>query len=267
MTLTYTARPWSPSYAAQGAAVEDYCVADPAAPAARWAYERASIGIVLTGWFDYSSNGRSVFVGPGTLLLGNAGEPFAVRHADARGTRRLVVALGQELMMEVASEAGLPPRFRASTVPPGPSAAYVGALMRALPIGSDDALYLLAEAALRAPCQAEVPPSTAADRARVQNVVRQMQARLDQSWPLQSLAAIAGVSRFHFVKMFSSVMGITPNRYLINMRLRAAADLLITTRTPIAEVIYEVGFNDVSHFYSCFRDTFHCTPQQWRLRA
>jgi AraC-like DNA-binding protein len=42
---------------------------------------------------------------------------------------------------------------------------------------------------------------------------------------------------------------------------------LLATRKPIAQIIYDVGFNDVSYFYTCFRDTFRCTPRQWRLRA
>lgn len=265
--VAHVATTWSPSRARQDAAVEDYCAADPAGPSALWAYERASIGIVLSGWFEYASNGTSVLAGPGTLLLGNAGEPFSVRHADARGNRRLVVVLSQKLIEEVANEADLPPVFRATAIPPGRSASYAGGLMRAVSKGDLGALYTLTHTALCAPRRAAPPTSNAVDRARVQNVVRHLEARLDQSWPLNSLAEIAGVSRFHFVRMFSNVVGTTPNRYLSNMRVRAAADLLLATRTPIAQIIYDVGFNDVSYFYTCFRDTFRCTPRQWRLRA
>ena len=267
MTSAHVARSWSPSRVNRDATVEDYCVADPAGPPALWASEQASIGIVLSGWFEYASNGSSTLAGPGTLVLGNAGELFSVRHLDARGNRRLVTILSQDLLEEVAGEAGLPPVFRATAIPPGRSAAYAGGLMRAVSSGDPGALYALAHAALGAPHCAAPPAANAVDRARVRDVVGHLETRLDQPWPLQSLAEIAGVSRFHLVRIFSNVVGLTPTRYLINLRVRAAADLLLATRKPIAQIIYDVGFNDVSYFYTCFRDTFRCTPRQWRLRA
>jgi AraC family transcriptional regulator len=267
MTPIHTARPWSPSCSARGTAFEDYCAADPGGPAAHWAYEKAAIGVVLSGWFEYSSQDVSVFAGPGTLLLGNAGDPFTVRHADTHGNRRLVVALDRDVIREVANEAGIPPRFSANAIPPGPSATYVGGLIRALSRGDGDAIYLLAHVALPALQPATAARSTAMSRARVRDAVRYMEAKFDQPCPLQSLAEIAGVSRFQFIRTFSNVVGVTPNQYLINLRLRAAADLLLTTETPVAQVIYDVGFNDVSYFYACFRGTFRCTPRQWRLRA
>jgi AraC family transcriptional regulator len=266
MTITHTARLWSPSCAASGAAFEDYCAADPG-PAGHWAYEKAAIGVVLSGWFEYSSQDASVFAGPGTLLLGNAGDPFTVRHTDTHGNRRLGVTLDREVIEEVANEADVPPRFSATAIPPGPSATYVGGLIRALSRGDGDAIYPLAHAALRALRPAKALRSTATDRARVSDVVRYMEANFDQPCPLQSLAEIAGLSRFHFLRTFGNVVGVTPNQYLINLRMRAAADLLLTTERPVAQVIYDSGFNDVSYFYACFRDTFHCTPRQWRLRT
>lgn len=268
MTPIQTARPWSPGCSAQGRPFEDYCAADPAGPPAHWAYEKAAIGVVLSGWFEYSVQDVSIHAGPGTLLLGNAGDPFTVRHANPHGNRRLVVALDREVIKEVANEAGIPPRFSANAVPPGPCATYVGGLIHSLSRGAGDAIYLLADVALHALQPTTVSPRrTAMSRARVRDAVRYMEAKFDQPCPVQSLAEIAGVSRFHFIRMFSDVVGITPNQYLINLRLRAAADLLLTTKTPVTQIIYDAGFNDVSYFYACFRSTFRCTPRQWRLRA
>jgi AraC-like DNA-binding protein len=67
--------------------------------------------------------------------------------------------------------------------------------------------------------------------------------------------------------VFSAIVGESPNQYLINTRVRAAADRLTGTTAPIAQIAFDVGFNDISHFYSRFRDAFGCAPRQWRLRG
>lgn len=257
---------WSPAGAAQPRAFEDHCAADPKGSVAQWIYGKPSIGFVLGGWFEYAAQCAPILAGPGALILGNAGDPFSVRHADANGNRRLVVSVHDELIREVAHELGAPPHFSASVIPPGSTATYLGGLIRAISRSDDEAQYLLIHAAL---CVFQPPAPqriSALDRARVQSVVRHVEANFDQPCPLQTLADIAAVSRYHFVRIFSHVVGVTPNQYLINVRMRAAADLLLTTKTPIAEVIYGVGFSDISYFYACFRDTFRCTPRQWRLR-
>jgi AraC-like DNA-binding protein len=48
--------------------------------------------------------------------------------------------------------------------------------------------------------------------------------------------------------------------------VRVAAERLEATATPIAEIAFDVGFNDISYFYHCFRTAFGCTPLQWRAR-
>ena len=266
MTIPRPAALWSPSSAGQARTFEDYCAADPKGPAAQWVYDKASIGFVVSGWFEYASQDESRLAGPGSLILGNAGDPFSVRHTDANGNRRLVATLSEEVIEEAANHAGVAPRFNSSVIPPGASSTYASGLIRAASRGDDQAQYLLADALL----SASQPPSpariTAADRTRVQNVVRHVEAHFDHPCSLALLADIAGVSRYHFVRIFSHVVGVTPNQYLIQVRMRAAADLLLTSKAPIAQVIFDVGFNDISYFYACFRETFRCTPRQWRFR-
>jgi AraC-like DNA-binding protein len=251
-----------------GAATEDQCAADPARPPADWIYSEASIGFVLSGWFEYATEGATVLAAPGGLVLGNAGEPFSVRHLDTIGNKRLVVSLSRDLLGEVARDADAAPRFGATALPPSQLATRMFSMMRAFHhTGAEDILYPLAHAALTA--QQPRPPEriSARDRGRVQAAVQHIEGHFDEPCSLQALADLAGLSRFHFVRMFGAIVGQSPNQYLINTRMRAAADRLLTTNTPIAQIALDVGFNDISHFYACFREAFACTPRQWRLRG
>ncbi len=261
MSLASTYAPWRP-----GRAVGEHrCSSDPAKPPPHWIYDDAAIGFVLSGWFEYASEDACVLAAPGAVILGNAGEAFSVRHFDTLGNRRMVATLRREVLEEVARDCGVAPRFGAIALPPGRAATRLFSLMRARsPRGCEDIAYSLAHAALttrkpRAPERIDAPT-----RYRVRVAVRHIEAHFDEPCTLQSLAALAGLSRFHFVRLFSAVVGQSPNQYLINTRVRAAAERLRETETPIVQVAFDVGFNDISHFYACFRDAFGCTPRQWR---
>lgn len=248
---------------------EDLCIGDPAAPAKDWTYRAPAIGFVLSGWFDYLVEGRSALAAPGSVVLGNAGEHFNVRHHDANGNKRLVVLLKQETLDGIASDTGLEdPRFRAIVVPPGADATRMYAWMRGLAVGgaiAEDCEIALAQAALATPASEEnAVRMSRQERARVLAAARYIEAHFAEPCGLSTLAALANASRYQLARAFTAMMGQSPIQYLINTRVRAAADLLATNAAPITEIAFDVGFNDISHFYYCFKAALGVTPRQWR---
>ena len=94
--------------------------------------------------------------------------------------------------------------------------------------------------------------------------MRYINAYFAEPCPLDTLAAVAKMTRFRFAKRFRAVTGETANQYVINRRLSAAATRLASSHASIAEIAFEVGFNDISHFDACFRSAFGCAPSIWR---
>src|SRR5690606_16798694 len=82
----------------------------------------------------------------------------------------------------------------------------------------------------------------------------------------QTLAREANLSRFHFVRAFARVTSLTPHRYLLRARLRAAAVRLATQDLRIVDVAMMSGFGDVSSFNRAFRAEFGTTPRAYRAR-
>ncbi|HVZ99141.1 MAG TPA: AraC family transcriptional regulator [Caulobacterales bacterium] len=250
---------------------EDQCAADPAASPRGWVYREASIGFVVSGCFEYHGEAGSVLGAPGLALFGNAGEHFHARHLDDRGNTRLVVCVDHAVLEEAAAALGLDEaRFPALALPPSRSTTAMFGLMRRLSLERDadlESIYGLVGAALAAMHPgAEDERVSPRDRRRLLPVVRHIEAHYDEACGLDLLAGLSGLSRFHFVRAFHRATGQSPNQFVINTRLRAAADMLLMNDAAITEVALTVGFNDVSHFYSCFRSAFGCTPRQWRLR-
>ncbi len=84
---------------------------------------------------------------------------------------------------------------------------------------------------------------------------------------LDELAAVAGLSKYHFLRQFSRVVGMTPGAYLRSLRMCRAARLLRTTRDPIAKVARASGFTDHASFSRAFRRHAGLSPRQYRGAA
>jgi AraC family transcriptional regulator len=232
-------------------------------------YGEFAVGFVLSGWFDYRAQGGSAMGGPGGMIFGNLGEHFHCRHLDPAGNRRLVVRFDNAFLEEVADDGGLRDlRFPAVAMAPGPDSARMFGWMRKLARrspGCDEAAIALADAALKiGPQRGLGAPISPQERRRIQAVVRHIETAYAEPCSLKTLAELAGLSRWHFVRRFHEVAGQSPNQFLIHTRIRAAADRLLAGPTPIAEVALDVGFNDISHFNASFRAIFGCAPRDWR---
>lgn len=77
---------------------------------------------------------------------------------------------------------------------------------------------------------------------------------------LAQLAEIAGVSRFHFVRMFRRSTGETPMAYLERVRLERAQKMIVAGKHRLVEIAAAVGYADQAHFTRRFRRHFGCTP-------
>jgi AraC-like DNA-binding protein len=81
---------------------------------------------------------------------------------------------------------------------------------------------------------------------------------------LEQLAEVAGLSKYHFLRQFSQVVGITPGAYLRTLRLCHAARKLRTTDMPILEVALSVGFADHPSFSRAFARYMGMTPSEYQ---
>nr|WP_246589604.1 AraC family transcriptional regulator [Marinobacterium ramblicola] len=95
-------------------------------------------------------------------------------------------------------------------------------------------------------------------------VVDYIEAHLDRAIQLADLAAVAGLSEYHFARMFRQSLGIPPHQYLTNRRIERAKQLLLTTSLPLTEIALRCGFNSSSHFSNRFRQQTGVAPSKIR---
>jgi AraC family transcriptional regulator len=99
---------------------------------------------------------------------------------------------------------------------------------------------------------------------RIRRAVELMHARLEESLPLEEIAAAAHLSPFHFARLFKKLTGATPHAYLASLRTARAQALLADTDLSITEVSARVGYDSPSHFAKAFRQITGLSPSAFR---
>jgi transcriptional regulator GlxA family with amidase domain len=106
------------------------------------------------------------------------------------------------------------------------------------------------------------------DRLRL---LRRAKDVMDRDWAeridLDSVAAAAGYSRYHFVRLFKEAYGETPGQYLSRRRVERAQDLLRTANLTVTEICLAVGFDSLGSFSSRFKQLTGLTPSEYRRQA
>lgn len=258
--------------------VEDvWCTLRPNDPAFEERHERYRVALVGAGNFQCRGSAGRELLTPGSFLLGNAGEHFECGHEHGTGDRCLAFAYSHEMFARLAADAGVQggARLPVLRVPPLHALAGIvadaGALWTAPRLASfaawEELAVRLAAAALRLAADAPRPVRNAPNAERgVARAVRLIEHDPCARLALTDLAREARLSRFHFIRAFAQVTGLSPHRYVRRARLRAAAVRLAIDARPIVEVALSCGFRDVSNFNHAFRVEFGTTPRQHRAR-
>jgi AraC-like DNA-binding protein len=234
-----------------------------------------SVAIVLAGTFQYRSSSGDAVMTPGSVMLGNSGQGFECGHEHGQGDRCVSFWYAPRYFEEMMADAGHRgrPVFPSPRVPPlrpvTPLAVLAAAGL------TDPGAVSWEEAGVRLAARAMTlargaPPAYRAPlnaEARVTRVVRLIDRHPDAALTLGGLARAAGLSPYHFLRMFERVTGVTPHQYVLRARLREAAIRLAGEPGRILDIALDCGFADVSNFNRAFRAEFGVSPRRIRQRG
>jgi len=100
--------------------------------------------------------------------------------------------------------------------------------------------------------------------------LRRARDRVDRDYAqpldLEDLARTAGISKYHFHRLFTATYGVTPAAYLSRRRIERAQDLLRATNLTVTEVCYAVGFSSLGSFSARFRAVVGEGPREFQRR-
>ncbi|MCU5772847.1 AraC family transcriptional regulator [Erwiniaceae bacterium BAC15a-03b] len=98
----------------------------------------------------------------------------------------------------------------------------------------------------------------------LRNSMAWIEDQLDQPLTLAELALQAGLSEFHFARMFKQSTRLAPHQYVMQRRMAKAEQLVRNTQLPLTEIALACGFNSASHFSNRFKTVFGYAPSLLR---
>lgn len=251
--------------------VDNRCDMRPGDPPFVELHDSYSVSYVRKGSFGYHARGESFELVAGSILIGHPGDEFLCTHDHVHGDECLSFFLAPELVETIGGPAGV---WRSGSVPPLSELMVLAELGQAAAegmsdVGLDEVGILLTSRFVEMVSGMErKPPETRArDRRRAVEAALRMEASSHEPIDLESLAEQAGLSPFHFLRLFSNVLGVTPHQYLIRSRLRRAARLLADESRSITDVALDVGFGDLSNFVRTFHRAAGVSPRAFRKAA
>ncbi|WP_349944809.1 AraC family transcriptional regulator [Lacrimispora sp. BS-2] len=99
---------------------------------------------------------------------------------------------------------------------------------------------------------------------KVKKAVKYIQENYQEPISIGELADLCHFSKTHFMNFFKHAVGITCVEYMIQHRLKIAANLLRTTGLSISDIAFESGFRNLSNFNRKFKSYYHMTPFEYR---
>jgi len=227
-----------------------------------------SVSYVRKGSFGCQTRGRFFELVAGSVLVGHPGDEYVCSHDHVCGDECLSFFLAPELVETIGDRAAV---WQIGRAPPLPELMVLGELAQAAASGSsdiglDEVGHLLANRLVEVVSGKARQPArvTARDRRRAVETALWIDAHSQQAIELEDAAAQAGVSPFHFLRLFSGVLGVTPHQYLVRSRLRHAARLLADDDKAVTDIAYDVGFGDLSNFTRTFHRAAGVSPLKFR---
>jgi AraC-like DNA-binding protein len=231
-------------------------------------HHRHSISYVRKGSFGCRSRGRFFELVAGSILVGHPGDEYVCSHDHVCGDECLSFFLSPELVQAIGDRAEI---WQVGCVSPLPELMVFGELAQAVADGRSDISLdeigqLFASRFVEMVTGRPRKPVTAGarDRRRAVETALWIDAHSHQPIDLEQAARQSGISPFHFLRLFSDVLDVTPHQYLLRSRLRHAARLLADEDRPVTDVAYDVGFGDLSNFVRTFHRAAGVSPLKFR---
>ncbi|OQW55628.1 MAG: transcriptional regulator [Proteobacteria bacterium SG_bin9] len=231
-----------------------------------------SLSFVRKGSFGCRARGQSFELVAGSVMVGRPGDEYTCTHEHhACGDECLSFQFTPELADSMNGDNRI---WQSGAIAPLPELMVLGELAQAatrnetgLSLGEAGLMFTSRFIEIVSDRTQEQVKATARDRRRAVEAALWIDDNAHDPIDLEDAAEQSGLSPFHFLRLFSSVLGVTPHQYLVRSRLRRAAGLLADDDRAITGIAFDVGFGDLSNFVRTFHRAAGMSPRAFRKAA
>jgi len=98
----------------------------------------------------------------------------------------------------------------------------------------------------------------------MEDVLGLMKANQTGALSIEQMAQAAGLSKEYFIRQFKKTFGTTPGTYFLQLKMRTACDLLVSSNLHIQEIAFQLGYEDPFYFSRIFKRLRGVSPRQYR---
>ena len=235
----------------------------------RHIHKKVIIGIVISGVRMITCGNESLRISENEMFILNSGQPHACRPEGPLGNSYKILSASIETLKAIASQISEKPepapRFK--NILYGDKSLSEDFLKLFDIFESPESMIQIESGLLSFLSRllmrfAEFPPLMTAfeiHETAVERVLKYIAGNYKKNPSLSELAEIACQSPFHFQRVFTKKMGLTPHEYIRDFKISESRKMLLKTE-DIAGIAHELGFTDQSHFTRVFRKTVGVPP-------
>lgn len=230
-------------------------------------HDAYGLGAIEAGAERFRYAGAEHHAAAGSLVLMNPETLHTGRADTEQGWRYRMIYLDREVLEAVTGDAGwsFDEAVRHDPLRAAQATRYLDALWTAAePLAFDSALAQLVE--LVRPDARIGRQTRDGARARFAPVIDYLHANLDQTLRLETLAAVAGLSPFHFLRQFRAHYHVTPQQMAMALRVHQAKRRLAAGEAP-AQVAAATGMVDQAHLTRAFARRYGVTPARYQRQV
>lgn len=125
-------------------------------------------------------------------------------------------------------------------------------------------LYLFLDHLLQSAKSTSLAPSGRMSEYYIKEAINYIEQNFQNNISIEDIAAVCGINRSYLGKIFRSLVGQSPQEFLINYRMIKATELLKLTSLSIADIGSAVGYENQLHFSRAFKNVYGVSPRDWR---
>ncbi|HBF6470951.1 TPA: AraC family ligand binding domain-containing protein [Clostridioides difficile] len=234
-------------------------------------HEHYVIGFIEKGQRYLSCKNKEYTTSTGDLLLFNPFDSHTCEQIDDKVLDYRCINIKPEIMKRTVFEItgknylpkfNQPVIFRSELVPLLQELHYI-IMEEELDFKKEELFFFLIEQLIEEHTEPNLQSNLENTNIEIQAVCDYLENNYAEHIVLDELSTIAGMNKYSLLRNFTKLKGITPYRYLENIRVNKAKKLLEKGVEPIDAAI-QTGFVDQSHFTNFFKNFIGLTPKQYQ---
>lgn len=127
-------------------------------------------------------------------------------------------------------------------------------------------LYLFLDYMMRSSADTNIQKGSQLRDFYIHEALNFMEHNFQNDISVEDVAAVCGLNRSYFGKIFKQAVGKSPQEFLLSYRMAKATELLKLTQLSIGDISQAVGYDNQLHFSRAFKNIYGMSPREWRNR-